>query len=123
MPHGVFGLGWGEVVSFITLGTVVATYFKTSISKTAHESSRKDLEDLSSKLTDFKINVNELSSLLRQFNQDLSRLTKRVEKTESQVEELKLEMVQVKEHLKGNDPDEQGSTCQNYSIKRAVELH
>lgn len=106
MPHGVFGLGWGEVVSFITLGTVVATYFKTSISKTAHESSRKDLEDLSSKLTDFKINVNELSSLLRQFNQDLSRLAKRVEKTESQVEELKLEMVQVKEHLKGNDPDE-----------------
>ena len=106
MPHGVFGLGWGEVVSFITLGTVVATYFKTSISKTAHESSRKDLEDLSSKLTDFKINVNELSSLLRQFNQDLSRLTKRVEKTESQVEELKLEMVQVKEHLKENDPDE-----------------
>ncbi|KEK15440.1 hypothetical protein LR3_06525 [Limosilactobacillus reuteri] len=99
MPHGFFGLGWGEVVSIVTLGTVIATYFKTSISRTAHESSRKDLEDLNSKLTDFKINISELSQLLKQLNRDLDGLTKRVDDHDKDIDNLEIEVAKIKEHL------------------------
>lgn len=99
MPHGFLGLGWGEVVSIVTLGTVIATYFKTSISRTAHESSRKDLEDLTSKLTDFKINVSELSQLLKQLNHDFDGLTKRVDDHDRDINDLKIDVAKLKEHL------------------------
>lgn len=99
MPHGLLGLGWGEVVSLITLVTVILTFAKTSVSRTAHESSRKDLEDLNSKLIDFKLNVNELSQLLKQVNRDLGGLTKRVDKHDDEIEKLKLEVTKIKEHM------------------------
>lgn len=103
MPHGMFGLGWGEVVSIITLGTVVATYIKTSVSRTAHESSRKDLDDLNNKLVDFKLSVGELSSLLKQFNKDLSNLTKRVNRHGDAIDQMKIDIAQIKERLGIND--------------------
>ena len=105
MPHGMFGLGWGEVVSIITLGTVVATYFKTSVSRTAHESSRKDLDDLNNKLVDFKLSVGELSSLLKQFNRDLSNLTKRVNRHGDEIDKLKIKLAKIEEKVGVNDND------------------
>lgn len=105
MPHGFLGLGWGEVVSLFTLIMVIANYIKSGVSRTAHESNRKDMEDLNSKLTDFKINVSELSSLLRQLNRDLANLTKRVDKSEDEIEKLKIDMTKVKEHLEGDSYD------------------
>lgn len=105
MPHGFWGLGWGEVVSLFTLIMVIANYIKSGVSRTAHESNRKDMEDLNSKLTDFKINVSELSSLLRQLNRDLANLTKRVDKSEDEIEKLKIDMTKVKEHLEGDNYD------------------
>lgn len=105
MPHGMFGLGWGEVVSIITLGTVVATYFKTSVSRTAHESSRKDLDDLNNKLVDFKLSVGELSSLLKQFNKDLSNLTKRVNRHGDEIDKLKIKLAKIEEKVGVNDND------------------
>ena len=105
MPHGFWGIGWGEVVSLFTLIMVIANYIKSGVSRTAHESNRKDMEDLNSKLTDFKINVSELSSLLRQLNRDLANLTKRVDKSEDEIEKLKIDMTKVKEHLEGDNYD------------------
>ena len=84
---------------------VIANYIKSGVSRTAHESNRKDMEDLNSKLTDFKINVSELSSLLRQLNRDLANLTKRVDKSEDEIEKLKIDMTKVKEHLEGDNYD------------------
>lgn len=101
----MFGLGWGEVVSIITLGTVVATYFKTSVSRTAHESSRKDLDDLNNKLVDFKLSVGELSSLLKQFNKDLSNLTKRVNRHGDEIDKLKIKLAKIEEKVGVNDND------------------
>ena len=98
MPHGVLGLGWGEIVSLGTLIVVVLNYFKSSISNTAHESNRKDMEDLKEKLNDFKLNVSELSQLLKQVNRDLAGLTQRDE-----IDAIKLDVAQIKERLGIND--------------------
>lgn len=105
MPHGMFGLGWGEVVSIVTLGTVIATYVKTSVSRTAHESSRKDLDDLNNKLVDFKLSVGELSSLLKQFNKDLSNLTKRVNRNVDEIDKMKIKLAKLEEKIGVNDND------------------
>lgn len=103
MPHGMLGLGWGEVVSIVTLGTVIATYVKTSVSRTAHESSRKDLDDLNNKLVDFKLSVGELANLLKQFNKDLDKLTKRVDRHGDEIDAIKIDVAQIKERLGIND--------------------
>ncbi len=105
MPHGMFGLGWGEVVSIVTLGTVIATYIKTSVSRTAHESSRKDLDDLNNKLVDFKLSVGELSSLLKQFNKDLYNLTKRVNRHGDEIDKLNIKLAKIEEKIGVNDND------------------
>lgn len=105
MPHGMFGLDWGEVVSLGTLIVVVLNYIKTSISNTAHESNRKDMEDLKDKLTDFKLNVGELSSLLKQLNRDLANLTKRVNRNSDEIDEIKIDVAKVKERLGINDDE------------------
>ena len=105
MPHGVFGLDWGEVVSLGTLIVVVLDYIKTGISNTAHESNRKDMEDLKDKLTDFKLNVGELSSLLKQLNRDLANLTKRVNRHSDEIDEIKIDVAKVKERLGINDDE------------------
>lgn len=99
MPHGVFGLGWGEVVSLGTLVVVILNYLKTSISNTAHESNRKDMEDLKEKLNDFKLNVSELSQLLKQLNKDLADLTKRVNRHSDEIDQIKIDVAQIKERL------------------------
>lgn len=105
MPHGMFGLGWGEVVSLGTLIVVVLNYIKTGISNTAHESNRKDMEDLKDKLNDFKLNVSELSSLLKQVNRDMEDLTKRVNINTGDIDELKIEVAKIKERI-GMDQNE-----------------
>lgn len=99
MPHGVLGLGWGEIVSLGTLIVVVLNYFKSSISNTAHESNRKDMEDLKEKLNDFKLNVSELSQLLKQVNRDLTGLTQRVNRHGDEIDAIKLDVAQIKERL------------------------
>ena len=103
MPHGVFGLGWGEVVSLGTLIIVILNYLKTSLSNTAHEANRKDMEDLKDKLTDFKVNVNELTQLLKQVNNDLGNLTKRVNHHSAEIDDLKIDVAQIKERIGLND--------------------
>lgn len=105
MPHGMFGLGWGEVVSLGTLIVVVLNYIKTGISNTAHESNRKDMEELKDKLTDFKLSVGELSSLLKQLNRDLANLTKRVNRHGDEIDEIKIDVAKIKERL-GIDDNE-----------------
>ncbi|MEE6647682.1 hypothetical protein PS395_07190 [Limosilactobacillus pontis] len=105
MPHGMFGLDWGEVVSLGTLIVVVLNYVKTSISNTAHESNRKDMEDLKDKLTDFKLSVGELSSLLKQLNRDLANLTKRVNRHGDEIDEVKIDIAKIKERLGINDDE------------------
>ena len=105
MPHGMFGLGWGEVVSLGTMIVVVHNYIKTGISNTAHESNRKDMEDLKDKLTDFKLSVGELSSLLKQLNRDLANLTKRVNRHGDEIDEIKIDVAKIKERL-GIDDNE-----------------
>lgn len=105
MPHGAFGLGWGELVSLGTLIVVVLNYIKTGISNTAHESNRKDMEDLKDKLNDFKLNVSELSSLLKQVNRDMEDLTKRVNINTGDIDELKIEVAKIKERI-GMDQNE-----------------
>lgn len=99
MPHGVLGLGWGEIVSLGTLIVVVLNYFKSSISNTAHESNRKDMEDLKEKLNDFKLNVSELSQLLKQVNRDLAGLTQRVNRHSEEIDAIKIDIAQIKERL------------------------
>ena len=103
MPHGFWGLGWGEVVSLFTLIIVISNYVKSGVSRTAHESTRKEMEDLNNKLTDFKINVSELSQLLKQLNKDLDGLTKRVDKHDEEIDHLKLDVTELREHLKETD--------------------
>lgn len=105
MPHGMFGLDWGEVVSLGTLIVVVLNYIKTSISNTAHESNRKDMEDLKDKLTDFKLSVGELSGLLKQLNRDLANLTKRVNRHGDEIDEVKIDIAKIKERLGINDDE------------------
>ena len=105
MPHGMFGLDWGEVVSLGTLIVVVLNYIKTSISNTAHESNRKDMEDLKDKLTDFKLSVGELSGLLKQLNRDLANLTKRVNRHSNEIDEVKIDIAKIKERLGINDDE------------------
>lgn len=104
MPHGMFGLGWGEIVSLGTLVVVVLNYIKTSISNTAHESNRKDMEDLNDKLTDFKLSVGELSNLLKQLNRDIVNLTKRVNRHGDEIDDIKIDVAKIKERL-GIDDD------------------
>lgn len=99
LPHGIFGLGWGEVVSLGTLIVVVASYFKTSIFNTAHESSRKDMQDLNDKLMEFKMNVSQLSSLLHQVNKDMENLVRRVDHHDKDLEEIKIDVAKIKENL------------------------
>lgn len=105
MPHGMFGLGWGEVVSLGTLIVVVLNYIKSGISNAAHESNRKDMEDLKDKLTDFKLNVGELSGLLKQFTRDLATLTKRVNRHGDEIGEIKIDVAKIKERLGINDDE------------------
>ena len=105
MPHGMFGLGWGEVVSLGTLIVVILNYIKTGISNTARESNRKDMEELKDKLTDFKLSVGELSSLLKQLNRDLANLTKRVNRHGDEIDEIKINVAKIKERL-GIDDNE-----------------
>lgn len=105
MPHGMFGLDWGEVVSLGTLIVVVLNYVKTSISNTAHESNRKDMEDLKDKLTEFKLNVGELSGLLKQLNRDLANLTKRVNRHGDEIDDIKIDVAKIKERLGINDDE------------------
>ncbi|MGK4238275.1 hypothetical protein [Limosilactobacillus reuteri] len=105
MPHGMFGLGWGEVVSLGTLIVVILNYIKTGISNTARESNRKDMEELKDKLTDFKLSVGELSSLLKQLNRDLANLTKRVNRHGDEIDEIKIDVAKIKERL-GIDDNE-----------------
>ncbi len=105
MPHGVFGLGWGEVVSLGTLIVVILNYLKTSLSNTAHEANRKDMEDLKDKLTDFKLSVGELSGLLKQLNRDLATLTKRVNRHGDEIDEIKIDVAKIKERLGINDDE------------------
>lgn len=105
MPHGMFGLGWGEIVSLGTLIVVVLNYIKTNISNTAHESNRKEMEDLNDKLTDFKLSVGELSSLLKQLNRDLANLTKRVNRHGDEIDDIKIDVAKIKERLGINDDE------------------
>ncbi|MBC8743085.1 coiled-coil domain-containing protein [Limosilactobacillus reuteri] len=109
MPHGLLGLGWGEIVSLGTLIVVVLNYFKASISDTAHESNRKDMEDLKERLTDFKVNVSELSQLLKQVNKDLGSLTKRVDRHSNEIDNIKIELARIKEKIDMNDDDNGGN--------------
>jgi hypothetical protein len=109
MPHGLLGLGWGEIVSLGTLIVVVLNYFKASISDTAHESNRKDMEDLKERLTDFKVNVSELSQLLKQVNKDLGSLTKRVDRHSNEIDNIKIELARIKEKIGMNDDDNGGN--------------
>lgn len=109
MPHGMFGLGWGEVVSLGTLIVVILNYAKTGISNTAHESNRKDMEDLTNKLAEFKVNVGELSSLLKQLNRDFSNLTKRVDRHGTEIDDLKIEVARLKERIGINDDESRGN--------------
>lgn len=96
MPHGFGGLGWGEVASLVTLIIVIANFFKSSVSHTAHESTRKDMSDLNDKLADLKININELIINLRQFNKDFSKLAKRVDKHDSDIAQLRSGFIELK---------------------------
>ncbi|PWT58381.1 hypothetical protein DKZ29_05880 [Limosilactobacillus reuteri] len=109
MPHGLLGLGWGEIVSLGTLIVVVLNYFKASVSDTAHESNRKDMEDLKERLTDFKVNVSELSQLLKQVNKDLGSLTKRVDRHSNEIDNIKIELARIKEKIGMNDDDNGGN--------------
>ena len=109
MPHGLLGLGWGEIVSLGTLIVVVLNYFKASISDTAHESNRKDMEDLKERLTDFKVNVSELSQLLKQVNKDLGSLAKRVDRHSNEIDNIKIELARIKEKIDMNDDDNGGN--------------
>lgn len=102
MLHGVYGLSWGEAVSLVTLIIVIVNYFKSSISKTARESNRQDMEKLNSELVDFKINVNDLSQLLRQVNRDISGISKRVDKLESETDEIHVQIATLKERMENN---------------------
>lgn len=99
MPHHVLGLGWGEIVSIVTLIIVIANYFKSTVSSAAHESNRHDMEDLNNKLINFKINVSELNQLLKQVNKDLGALSKRVDDHDKAIDQLKLDVAKLKEHL------------------------
>ena len=105
MPHGVFGLDWGDVVSLGTLIVVVINYIKTSISNTARESNRKDMEDLNDKLADFKLNVGELSNLLKQLNRDLANLTKRVDQHGDEIDDIKVDVAKIKGRLGINNDE------------------
>lgn len=104
MPHGFFGLGWGEVVSLLTLIVVVFNLARTGIVNTAHDSNRKDFEDLNQKLTDFKINVNRLTQLLQTLNRDLSTLSKRVDRHDDDIDKIQIDIAKIKERL-GIDDD------------------
>ncbi|MCI1970451.1 MAG: hypothetical protein LKJ55_03670 [[Lactobacillus] timonensis] len=84
---------------------VIANYFKNSISNAAHESSRKDLQDLNDKLTDFKMNVSELSSLLKQLNKDVSKLARRVDQHDHDMEQIKIDIAKIKEKIGVKDDD------------------
>ncbi|WP_251548050.1 hypothetical protein [Limosilactobacillus caecicola] len=99
MPHGLLGLGWGEVVSLGTLIVVIFNLFQTWTKNTAHDSNRKDFDELRHDLTDFKINVSELSQLLRQLNKDLSGLTKRVDKHDEAIDQINVEIARLKERV------------------------
>jgi peptidoglycan hydrolase CwlO-like protein len=99
VPHGILGLGWSEVVSLGTLIVVVANYFKTSISHTAHESSKKDLQDLNEKLIDFKFNVSKLTALLTQLNKDTDELAKHVATHDKDIEDIKIDLAKLKEKI------------------------
>ena len=103
MPHGVFGLGWDEVASLGTLIFVILNSLKERLSNAAHEANRKDMEDLNDKLTDFKVNVSELTQLLKQVNNDLGNLTKRVNHHGTEIDELKIDVAQIKERIGMND--------------------
>ena len=103
MPHGVFGLGWDEVASLGTLIFVILNSLKTRLSNAAHEANRKDMEDLKDKLTDFKVNVSELTQLLKQVNNDLGNLTKRVNHHSVEIDELKIDVAQIEERIGMND--------------------
>lgn len=105
MPHGVFGLGWGEAASLGTLIVVILNFLKTSLSNTAHEANRKDMEDLKDKLTDFKLSVGKLSGLLKQLNRDLATLTKRVNRHGDEIDEIKIDVAKIKERLGINDDE------------------
>lgn len=105
MPHGLLGLGWGEVVSIVTLVTVVATFFKTYVSGAIHDSNRKDFDDLKSQLFDFKMSVSRLTELLNRLNKDLDTLTKRVNSHGEEIDQLKIKIARIEEHLGDNDND------------------
>ena len=51
------------------------------------------------KLIDFKFNVTELSGLLKQLNRDLSTLTDRVDKHDQSIDEMRIDIAKIKEHL------------------------
>lgn len=105
IPHGFLGLGWGEVVSLGTLVVVVLNAIQTWTRNTAHDSNRKDFDDLRNQLFDFKLSVTKLTELLNRLNSDLDKLTKRVNAHGEEIDKLKVEVARLKEHL-GSDDDE-----------------
>ena len=90
--HRPFGFDWGEWVAIFTLIGVVATYIRSSVSRTAQDSSRGEFQKLSE--------VNEgLKETMIKVNITLDTIKRDHEKESHQLEIMQQEIMQHREWL------------------------
>lgn len=97
--HRPFGFDWGEWVAIFTLIGVVATYAKTSISHTAHDSSKAEFEQLAESIAQLNKTMIKVNMVLDSLKADHESTNRRLDKIEATTDRHDIRLARIEEHV------------------------
>lgn len=97
--HHPFGFDWGEWVAIFTLIGVVATYVKTSISHTAHNSNKAEFERLAESIAQLNKTMIKVNMVLDGLKANRESTNRRLDKIEATADRHDIQLARIEEHV------------------------
>lgn len=103
--HHPLGFDWGEWVAIFTLVGVVATYIKTSITHTAHDSNKAEFDRLAESIAQLNKTMIKVNMVLDSLKADRESTNRRLDKIEETTDRHEIRLARIEEHVIVNKED------------------
>ena len=103
--HHPLGFDWGEWVAIFTLVGVVATYIKTSITHTAHDSNKAEFDRLAESIAQLNKTMIKVNMVLDSLKADRESTNRRLDKIEETTDRHEIRLARIEEHVIVNKGD------------------